>query len=189
MDLAEAMPALRAAEDALKVLDKKRIDELKAMKKPPYVIRAVMKAVCLLMYPNPSEKTKNQETLKMEVDWWAASMKLLGNPKLLDDLLDYKIENTDESIINTLGKYLNDPENVPHLKIEVVENASIACKSMIMWINGTYNFYHVNKKVKPKKAALASSEAEVKQLTAKLAEKQKYLKAAVDKVTALNHEL
>ena len=90
-DLAEAMPALKAAEDALKVLDKKQIDLLKAMKKPPNVIRVVMKALCLLMYPNPTEKVKNQETLKMEVDWWAASMKLLGNPKLLDQLLDYKI--------------------------------------------------------------------------------------------------
>jgi dynein heavy chain, axonemal len=78
---------------------------------------------------------------------------------------------------------------VPNLKIEVVENASTACKCMIMWINGSYNFYHVNKKVKPKKAALASSEAEVKQLSAKLAEKQKSLKVAVDKVDALNNEL
>jgi dynein heavy chain len=56
-----------------------------------------------------------------------------------------------------LGKYLNDPENIPNLKIEVVENASTACKCMIMWISGSYSFYHVNKRVKPKKAALASS--------------------------------
>ena len=58
-----------------------------------------------------------------------------------------------------------------------------------MWINGSYNFYHVNRKVKPKKAALAAAEAEVKQLSAQLAEKQKHLKTAVDKVTALNDEL
>lgn len=78
---------------------------------------------------------------------------------------------------------------MPNLKIEVVENASAACKCMIMWINGSYNFYHVNKRVKPKKAALAASEAEVRQLSAKLAEKQKSLKTAVDKVEALNAEL
>ena len=82
---------------------------------------------------------------------------------------------------------MNDPENVPNLKLEAVENASAACKCMMLWINGSFNFYHVNKKVKPKKAALASSEAEVKQLSAKLAEKQKSLKTAVDKVDALNN--
>jgi len=27
-----------------------------------------------------------------------------------------------------------------------------------MWINGSYSFYHVNKRVKPKKAALAAAE-------------------------------
>ena len=78
---------------------------------------------------------------------------------------------------------------MPNLKIEAVENASTACKCMMLWINGSFSFYHVNKKVKPKKAALATSEAEVKQLSAKLAEKQKSLKTAVDKVDALNNEL
>jgi dynein heavy chain, axonemal len=78
---------------------------------------------------------------------------------------------------------------VPNLKIEVVENASTACKCMIMWISGSYSFYHVNRRVKPKKAALAAAETEVKGLSAKLAEKQKSLKVAVDKVEALNAEL
>jgi len=44
-------------------------------------------------------------------------MKLLGNPKLLDELLEYKIEDAEDGIINNLGKYLNDPENIPNLKI------------------------------------------------------------------------
>jgi dynein heavy chain len=78
------MPALREAENALKVLEKKQIDLLKTMKKPPNIIRVVMKALCLIMYPNPTEKVKNPDTLKIEVDWWAASMKLLNNSKLLE---------------------------------------------------------------------------------------------------------
>lgn len=149
------MPALRAAEDALKVLDKKQLDLLKTMKKPPNIIRVVMKALCLIMYPNPTEKVKNPETLKIEVDWWAASMKLLNNTKLLDDLLSFNVENAEEALVTNLGKYLHDPENVPNLEIKAVENASTACKCIIMWINGIYNFYFVNKRVKPKKAALA----------------------------------
>lgn len=79
------------------------------------------------------------------------------------------MEQVDESLVLNLGKYLNDPENVPNLEIKAVENASTACKCIIMWINGIYNFYFVNKKVKPKKAALAESEAKVKELNAKLA--------------------
>lgn len=51
------------------------------------------------MYSNPTEKKKNPETLKLEIDWWAASMKLLGNPKLLQELLDYDKENMEEKIV------------------------------------------------------------------------------------------
>jgi dynein heavy chain len=43
-----------------------------------------MKALCIVKYPNPKETFKNPDTLKTEVDWWAASLKLLNNPKLLD---------------------------------------------------------------------------------------------------------
>lgn len=65
------------------------------------------------------------------------------------------IDNLEESLINNLGKFIKDPANAPNLEIKVVENASTACKCIMMWINGIYNFYFVNKKVKPKKAALA----------------------------------
>ena len=52
-ELDEAMPILMAAEDALKVLDKKDIDLLKSMKNPPLAIKVVMQALCLVLYPNP----------------------------------------------------------------------------------------------------------------------------------------
>lgn len=58
-----------------------------------------------------------------------------------------------------------------------------------MWLNGIHSFYYVNKKVIPKKKALAESQAKVKGLNAQLAEKQKLLKNANDKVAALNDEL
>lgn len=126
------------------------------------------------MYPNPTEKVKNQTTLKMEIDWWAASIKLLGRPTLLDDLVEFDRENMDEAIINKLTGYLK--ANEKSLEISVVENASIACKCMIMWIKGIYDFYFVNKKVKPKKLKYAEANEKKTKLTQQLAIKQKELK-------------
>ena len=60
---------------------------------------------------------------------------------------------------------------------------------MIMWAKGVYNFYFVNKKVKPKKIALGEAEIKVNGLNAKLAIKQKELKEAQDKVNKLSREL
>ena len=82
-DLAEAMPALLAAQEALECLDKKQLDLLKSMKSPPNTIKLVMRALCLILYPNPTEKIKNEKTLKLEIDWWASSLKLLGRSDLL----------------------------------------------------------------------------------------------------------
>lgn len=59
-----------AAEDALKVLDKKDLDLLKTMKQPPNVIKLVMRALCLILYPNPTEKRKDEKTLLNVTDWW-----------------------------------------------------------------------------------------------------------------------
>lgn len=153
------MPALKASEKALEVLDKKQIELLKSMKNPPLAIKMVMQALCLILDPNPKEKVKNPETLKLETDWWAASIRLLNNSKLLDDLLNYDRDNMDEKIVTNLGKFLKDPENNKSLDIKIVENASTACKCIIQWINGIYSFYFVNKKVKPKKQSLAEAQA------------------------------
>ena len=47
------MPILQSAENALKILDKSSIDQLKAMKNPPAPVKVVMQALCLILYPNP----------------------------------------------------------------------------------------------------------------------------------------
>ncbi len=168
------MPALEAAENALKVLEKKDLDLLKSMRNPPLPIKITMQvyikkiikllkknfflqALCLILDPNPKEKKKNPDTLKIETDWWAASIRILNNPKLLDVLISFDRDNVEEKLVLNLGKFLKDPEQEKNLDIKVVENASTACKCIIMWINGVYNFYFVNKRVKPKKASLAEA--------------------------------
>lgn len=130
-----------------------------------------MRAVCYILYPNPSEKMKDASGLRFITDWWAASMKLLNKPGLLNELITFDMDSIDEKIIKNLGQYLNDPEFKDTLEISVVANASECCKCMIMWVKGVYQFYFVNKKVKPKKAALAESEAKVNGLNQKLAVK------------------
>ena len=83
------MPKLKAAEDALLVLDKGSISEIKAMSNPPQAVKLTLQAMCLLIDPNPKEKMKNEKTFKMETDWWAAAGRNLANPKLLNDLVNF----------------------------------------------------------------------------------------------------
>lgn len=151
------MPALQAAEEALQVLDKKDLDEMKAMKSPGQVIRNVLRALCLILYPNPTEKMKAPDGIRFVTDWWQASLKVLGRPNLKEVLMQFDRDNIDEKIIKNLGAYLTDPEFKDTLEENVVANASGPCKCIIMWIRGIYNYYFVNKRVKPKKIALGES--------------------------------
>lgn len=76
---------------------------------------------------------------------------MLGNPRLLDELIRFDRENMDEKIITTLGAFLGDPHNEKNLDNKVVESASSACGTVLAWIKGIHNFFWVHKKVKPKK--------------------------------------
>lgn len=81
----------------------------------------------------------------------------MGRSGLLEEMSTFNTDTVEEKVIVNLGKYLQDPEYKESLELSAAENASPACKVIMMWINGVYNFYFVNKKVKPKKIALAES--------------------------------
>ena len=97
------------------------------MNNPPIAVRLTLQGLCLLIDPNPKEKIKNEKTLKMQTDWWGASNRLLGNPKLLNELVNFNRENLAENIVSNLGKFLNDPNNKEILTVANVAKSSTAC--------------------------------------------------------------
>lgn len=143
------------------------------MLNPPIAVKLTMQGLCMLIDPNPKEKIKNEKTFKMETDWWGASVRNLANQKLLNDLVNFNKEGLAEAVVVNLGKFLNDPNNKEILSVQNVANSSTACECIIQWVNGIYNFYFVNKKVKPKKESLKISEEKVNGLNEKLNIKRK----------------
>ncbi|KOB78676.1 hypothetical protein OBRU01_02040 [Operophtera brumata] len=75
-DLAEAVPALEAALNALNTLKPADITLVKSMKNPPSGVKLVMEAVC-----------------KPFDDFWGPSQKMLGDMKFLDGLRNYDKDN------------------------------------------------------------------------------------------------
>lgn len=91
------------------------------------------------------------DTLKMETDWWAASVQMLSDMNFVKNLRNFEKEDIPDKHIAALGTFIKDPEIEKTITIESVEKASTACKCIIQWVIGVYNFHFVNKKVKPKK--------------------------------------
>lgn len=74
--LAEALPALKAAEEAVKCINKGDIAELKNLAKPPADVKLVTSVVCMLFGIEPIS-VMNPETQKKEKDYWKPSITLM----------------------------------------------------------------------------------------------------------------
>jgi len=169
-DLAEAMPALNAAVDALKALNKNDITEIKSFPKPPPLVQMTMEAVCILRGEKPD---------------WDTAKKLLSDSNFMTSLQEFDKENISDAIIRKLSKYVDDPVYMP----ETVAKQSRAAMSLCMWTRAMHVYNRVAKVVEPKKASLRKAEEMLETANRQLKEKQDTLQAVIDRVEALQNQL
>lgn len=104
-DLAEAIPALEAALDALNTLKPADIFVVKSMKNPPYGVKLVLEAVCVIKGLKPDRKP--DPSGKMIEDYWGTSLRMLSDMKFLESLKAFDKDNIPPAIIKRIReKYL-----------------------------------------------------------------------------------
>ncbi|XP_028395151.1 dynein heavy chain 3, axonemal-like isoform X1 [Dendronephthya gigantea] len=184
-DLAEALPALESAIQALDTLKPSDISMVKTMKNPPAVVKLILEAVCVMKALKPERKPDPSGSGKMIEDYWGPSQKMLGDMKFLESLKNYDKDNIAPAVMKKIrDKY------IPHTDFNpsIVRNVSSACEGLCKWVRALEVYDRVAKVVAPKKEKLAAAEAELavqmKQLNAKRAE----LKEVEDKLQALNDQ-
>jgi dynein heavy chain len=180
--LAKALPALDGAVKALKSLSKGDIGEVKAMQKPPPGVKLTMEATCMMFAVKP-EKVKDPESGKKVDDYWGpAKAKLLGDPKFLDNLMNYDKDNMDPDMVVKVGKFCERDDFTP----EAITKASVAAAGICKWVHAMIVYDEISKDIAPKKAALKAASDALNSPTAMLAEKQAVLKELLDKLAVLN---
>lgn len=80
-------------------------------------MRVICEGLCYIIYPNPLEKKKNQQTNGIEVDWWAASIKVLSNPRILAEFNRKSI--TTEQVVRVEKLFA---ENAAFLNLKIIQN-------------------------------------------------------------------
>ncbi|XP_068084555.1 dynein axonemal heavy chain 3 [Anabrus simplex] len=184
-DLAEAVPALEAALSALDTLKPADITIIKAMKNPPYIVKLVMEAVCVMKGIKPDRKPDPSGSGRIVEDFWGPSLKLLADMKFLESLKTYNKDAIPPAIMKRVReKYIPDRDFHP----DVVRNVSTACEGICKWIRAMEVYDRVIKIVAPKKAKLAEAEGELALQMDKLNEKRAQLQEVADKLQALNDE-
>lgn len=128
-DLAEAVPALEAALNALNTLKPADITLVKSMKNPPAGVKLVMEAVCVMKGIKGDRKMDANG--KPYEDYWGPSQKMLGDMKFLESLKNYDKDNIHPSIMKKIrDKYIPDREFDP----AVIAKVSSACEGLCRWV-------------------------------------------------------
>lgn len=99
--LAEAIPALKAAEDAVNCITKGDIAQLKGYSKPPAPVALVTQVVCMFMNIQPQSKT-DPETQKKVKDYWGPSLKMMQDSGFLQSLVNYDKEGIEQPLIDKI---------------------------------------------------------------------------------------
>merc|ERR1719313_2931394 len=102
-----ALPALYAALANVDKLQKKDIDEMKALGNPPHRVKQVMAAVCIYMKEKPTHLPDPNDPKKKIDDYWKQSQKLLNDPKaFIASLKGYDKDATEESVIKKITTFV-----------------------------------------------------------------------------------
>jgi MoxR-like ATPase len=141
--LAEAEPLLRKAAEALNVLEKKDIAEVKGMPNPPVGVLAVCQCV-LELKPTGTEKPE---------EGWKAAKVMMNDANFLKNLQKYKRDNISESQIKRVNKILRRKPNDPKQKLnyENLIRISRAAAGLYLWVDAVVKYNKVSRQVLPRR--------------------------------------
>ncbi|CAH0695355.1 unnamed protein product [Spodoptera exigua] len=148
--LADAKPALDAAEAALQTINAADIATVRKLGKPPHLITLIMDAVIILFRKriDPIKPDPEKQCLTAS---WAESLKVMADARFLSNLKNYPKDEINAEMVDLLQPYFQYPQYT-------FEAAKIACGNvagLISWTIAMAQFYSVNKDVLPLKANLA----------------------------------
>ena len=181
-DLAEAIPALESALEALDTLKPADIGLVKSMKNPPNAVKLVMEAICVMKNIKPTRIKDPGGSGKMVEDYWGPAQKMISDSHFLQGLKSYDKDDIDPKIIDVIRKkYVPNPDFDPN----IVKNSSGAAEGLCKWVRALDKYDVVAKVVGPKKIALGAAEAELEVEMNHLNAKRAELKEVEDKMAAL----
>uniref|UniRef100_A0A0M3ILM3 MT domain-containing protein n=1 Tax=Ascaris lumbricoides TaxID=6252 RepID=A0A0M3ILM3_ASCLU len=101
-ELADAIPALESAVDALQTMNQRDISTLKTMRFPPQGVRLCMEAVCILLGEAPARITDPLGGAR--VDYWVTGQKVLSDIHFLNRIRNFDKDNVSKETIAVIKK-------------------------------------------------------------------------------------
>jgi dynein heavy chain len=103
-EVAEALPALEAAIEALEVLNQRDISTLKTMRNPPNAVRLCMEAVCILLGEAPTRVKQDNKSEKYKLDYWPTALKIFSDLHFLQRIRGFQKDKVPPHIIKLIRR-------------------------------------------------------------------------------------
>ena len=157
-ELDEARPLLEAAKALVSSMQKRDLDEIRALKKPPPVVELVMSSVVII--------------LGNKVQSWRDIQKVLSNSKFVPSVMQFDTMTLKKKTRLEAVKYCKHED----YNEERANKASKCCGPLVKWVKSQIKYSEILDIVRP-------MQREIKALKKKLDKKQKQLKSCVGLVS------
>lgn len=138
-ELAVAKPALEEAKKAVTGIQKRYLDEIKSMRRPPPLVQETLEAVCLLL---GAEK-------KLA---WSKILAKFNERDFIPSIINFKNSSITDPIRQMVqSNYLSQSR----FNLEAIDFASKACGPLYKWLHAHVNYSEIKNRVKPLKAKIA----------------------------------
>jgi len=147
IEFSSVIPILNKAVTGLQNLNRRDIDELRSLKSPPFPIKAMLKAVCMILNVKPILKSIPTEINKFEEDYWTPSVgpNVLGSKNIVQLLGAIDPTTMDTATMERLESLMDSPE----FSFVAVERSCVAAQGLFMWVRAVRNYYYVYKMNEP----------------------------------------
>ncbi|ETB58412.1 hypothetical protein YYC_04018 [Plasmodium yoelii 17X] len=158
---AEISKSFTLLSDSLNNLNKLKVDhlrELKAFINPPAIV--VMVIQCILTFLKEDEKYLQGKLIRPKtLNYWVLAQKSIfrDSKAFLENLKKYDKNSIEEEMIIKIEPLIKNKNFNP----KFVRKASKACETMCQWILAIYNYFVINKELKPKKEKVIMLENEI----------------------------
>jgi dynein heavy chain len=190
-DLRGAEPALNAAREALEQITANDMKTLKALQKPPEMVRRIFDGVCILLHHTVDEVQcvpGPKGRLMLQDSWQRGGKGLLSRMDFLDTITGFNSKNKDrinDETCELLQPYLWQPD----FSYERARSACGNVAGLCTWVRAMETYRRMSKYVAPKIEALDLAERRLDLANQKLESKQVELARAEENVRQFQAKL
>ncbi|KAL3321193.1 Cytoplasmic dynein 1 heavy chain 1 [Cichlidogyrus casuarinus] len=131
-ELSEVEPAVKEAKDAVSSINKRDLQEVRAMRNPHATIRMALESICLLLGETSTD--------------WKTILGFIMKESFVSSIINFDTDSISDEIRDKLKKqYLSNPD----YNFEKVNRASSACGPMVKWALAQISYADILKKVDP----------------------------------------